>query len=51
MLMPDRPTVDWVGMAKSMSVEAGRATDRGCLNRELSRGLAGSGPCLIEVVR
>lgn len=50
MLMLDRPTIDWVGMARSMGVEAGRATDLGGLAREMSRGLASGGPYLVEVV-
>jgi len=50
MLSLDRPTIDWVGLARSMGVEAGRATDLGQLARELSRGLASSGPYLVEVV-
>jgi acetolactate synthase-1/2/3 large subunit len=50
MLMLDRPTIDWVGMARSMGVEAGRATDLGGLARELARGFASSGPYLVEAV-
>jgi acetolactate synthase I/II/III large subunit len=50
MLSLDRPTIDWVGLARSMGVEAGRATDLGELARELSRGLASRGPYLVEAV-
>jgi len=50
MLTLDRPAIDWVGLARSLGVEAGRATDLGSLARELSRGLASSGPYLVEAV-
>ncbi|MFM1990109.1 MAG: hypothetical protein RJA99_3066 [Pseudomonadota bacterium] len=50
MLSLDRPTIDWVGLARSMGVEAGRATDLGELARELRRGLASTGPYLVEAV-
>jgi acetolactate synthase-1/2/3 large subunit len=50
MLSLDRPAIDWLSMARAMGVEAGRATDLGGLARELSRGLASSGPYLIEAV-
>jgi thiamine pyrophosphate-dependent acetolactate synthase large subunit-like protein len=40
-----------MSMAKSMGVAAGRAADLGGLIRELPRGLARSGPYLIEVAR
>ncbi|HMS81065.1 MAG TPA: thiamine pyrophosphate-dependent enzyme, partial [Burkholderiaceae bacterium] len=46
----ERPAIDWVAMARSMGVEAGRATDLGALSRELARGLASKGPYLIEAV-
>lgn len=50
MLTLDRPDIDWVGLAKSVGVEAGRALDLDGLAREMQRGLASSGPYLIEVV-
>jgi acetolactate synthase-1/2/3 large subunit len=50
MLSLERPALDWVGLARSMGVEAGRAADLGALARELARGLASSGPYLVEVV-
>ncbi len=50
MLNIDNPTLDFVGIARSMGVEAGRATDLGGLARELSRGLASKGPYLVEAV-
>ena len=50
MLSLDRPTIDWVGLARAMGVEAGRATDLGELARELSRGFASRGPYLVEAV-
>lgn len=50
MLNLDRPTVDWVGLARSMGVEAGRATDLGQLAGEIRRGLASKGPYLVEAV-
>jgi thiamine pyrophosphate-dependent acetolactate synthase large subunit-like protein len=51
MLMHHQLTIDRVGMAKSMSIAARRATDLGGLTRELSRGLTSSEPYLIKVVR
>ena len=50
MLNLDNPTMDFAGMARSMGVESGRATDLGSLARELSRGLASKGPYLVEAV-
>ncbi|HYF59066.1 MAG TPA: acetolactate synthase large subunit [Burkholderiaceae bacterium] len=50
MLSIDRPTIDWVGLARSMGVEAGRASDLGELARELRRGFASPGPYLVEAV-
>jgi acetolactate synthase-1/2/3 large subunit len=50
MLSLDRPTIDWVSMARGMGVEAGRATDLGQLARELARGFASKGPYLVEAV-
>ncbi len=50
MLTIDRPDPDWLSLAKGFGVEAGRATDLDTLAREFKRGLASSGPYLIEVV-
>jgi acetolactate synthase-1/2/3 large subunit len=50
MLMLDRPDLDWVSLAKGHGVEAGRATTLEELAREFKRGIASSGPYLIEVV-
>ncbi len=50
MLRLDAPTLDFVGLARAMGVEAGRATDLGSLARELQRGFASSGPYLVEAV-
>ena len=50
MLRLDAPALDFVGLARSMGVEAGRATDLAGLARELQRGFASSGPYLIEAV-
>lgn len=49
MLMLDRPNLDWVSLAKGHGVEAGRATTLEELAREFKRGIASSGPYLIEV--
>ncbi len=40
MLELDRPTLDWVSLAKGMGVEAGRADDCQSLVEEIQRGLA-----------
>ena len=45
-----RPELDWVGMAKSMGVEAARATTAEELARGLERGFGESGPYLVEAV-
>ncbi|MEO6624383.1 MAG: acetolactate synthase large subunit [Burkholderiaceae bacterium] len=50
MLRLDTPALDFVGLARSMGVEAARATDLGSLASELRRGFASSGPYLIEAV-
>jgi acetolactate synthase I/II/III large subunit len=50
MLMIDRPDLDWVGLAKAQGVEAGRATTLEELTTQFERGIASSGPYLIEVV-
>jgi len=50
MLTIGRPDLDWVALAKGHGVEAGRATTLEELAREFKRGIASSGPYLIEVV-
>jgi acetolactate synthase-1/2/3 large subunit len=50
MLTIDRPDLDWVGLAKAQGVEAGRATTLEELETQFKRGIASSGPYLIEVV-
>jgi acetolactate synthase-1/2/3 large subunit len=50
MLSLEQPTIDWVPLARSLGVEAGRATDLEGLARELARGFASSGPYLVEAV-
>lgn len=50
MLEIGRPDLDWVSMAAGMGVPAARVTDCEGLTRQLRRGLAEPGPCLIEVV-
>lgn len=43
-----RPSLDWVSLARGMGVEAGRAVDGETLAREIQRGLSSEGPYLIE---
>jgi acetolactate synthase I/II/III large subunit len=50
MLEIGRPDLDWVAMATGMGVPASRAADCESLTRQLQRGLAETGPHLIEVV-
>lgn len=50
MLNLDRPDLDFTSMARGMGVPAAKATTLGELARELQRGLATPGPCLIEAV-
>jgi acetolactate synthase-1/2/3 large subunit len=50
MLTIGRPDLDWVSLAKGHGVEAGRAVTLEELAREFKRGIASSGPYLIEVV-
>jgi acetolactate synthase-1/2/3 large subunit len=50
MLSLDRPDIDWMALARSMGVEAFRATTIGELNRALQACLASRGPKLIDVV-
>jgi len=44
------PELDWASLARGMGVPAARAEDADALVRELERGLAEPGPCLIEAV-
>jgi acetolactate synthase-1/2/3 large subunit len=46
----DRPTIDWVSLAKTFGVEAFRAETMDELSRHIDAGMAIDGPCLIEVV-
>ncbi len=50
MLTLDRPVIDWVSLSRSQGVEAGRATNLEELATQMRRGLASSGPYLVEVV-
>jgi acetolactate synthase-1/2/3 large subunit len=50
MLTIGRPNLDWVSIAKGHGVEAGRAATLEGLAKEFKRGIASSGPYLIEVV-
>jgi acetolactate synthase-1/2/3 large subunit len=49
MLTIGRPDLDWVSIAKGQGMEAGRATTLEELAKEFKRGIASSGPYLIEV--
>ncbi len=50
MMSLDRPTLDWVAIAKGHGIEAGRAMDLEGFAREFRRALAVRGPYLIELV-
>lgn len=50
MLTLDRPDIDWVSIAKGFGVPAGRAQSLDELAVQFRRGLAMSGPYLVEVV-
>ena len=50
MMELDRPALDWVGLASSMGVEAGRARTMEELQRHLAAGLRSEGPYLIDLV-
>ena len=50
MMELDRPVLDWVGLARGMGVEAGRARTREELERQLDAGLRSEGPYLIDPV-
>lgn len=44
------PAIDWVALARSLGVEAARATDLDSLARGLAAGLASPGPFVVEAV-
>jgi acetolactate synthase-1/2/3 large subunit len=44
-----RPALDWVGLARSMGVEAERAKTMEGLDRQLAAGLSSEGPYLIDL--
>lgn len=46
----DRPTLDWVDLARGMGVEAGRATTMEEFSLQLDVGLRSQGPYLIDLV-
>ena len=46
----DRPNLDWVALARSHGVEAGRANNLEELAREFRRALAVRGSYLIELI-
>jgi len=50
MMELDRPALDWVGLARGMGVEAGRAKTMEELERQLASGLRSEGPYLIDLV-
>lgn len=50
MLTLDRPTLDWVALAKGHGVPAVQVSDAAALTQALQRGFASQGPCLIEVL-
>ena len=50
MLTLDRPTIDWVSMARGMGLDAARATTLGEFGTAFARALAVKGPALVELV-
>jgi acetolactate synthase-1/2/3 large subunit len=50
MMELDRPALDWVGLARGMGVEAGRAKTMEELERQLAAGLRSEGPYLIDLM-
>ena len=50
MLTLDRPNLDWQALARGHGVEAGQATTLDELATQLKRGIASSGPYLVELV-
>jgi acetolactate synthase-1/2/3 large subunit len=49
MLKIDRPTLDWVALAKGMGVPGRAVATADDLVKALAEGIAGQGPRLIEV--
>ncbi|MDF2760212.1 MAG: thiamine pyrophosphate protein domain protein TPP-binding, partial [Thermomicrobiales bacterium] len=50
MMELDRPALDWVGLARGMGVEGGRARTMEELERQLTAGLSSEGPYLIDLI-
>jgi acetolactate synthase I/II/III large subunit len=50
MLTLDRPTLDWVALARGQGVPGERVVDAESLTAALGRGLATPGPYLVEAV-
>src|SRR5215217_1870039 len=50
MMELDRPALDWVGLARGMGVEGGRAKTAEQLERQLAAGLSSEGPYLIDLM-
>ena len=50
MMELDRPALDWLGLARGMGVEAGRARTVEELERQLAAGLRSEGPYLIDLM-
>jgi acetolactate synthase I/II/III large subunit len=50
MMELDRPALDWVGLARGMGVEAGRAKTMEELESQFAAGLHSEGPYLIDLV-
>ena len=46
----DRPTLDWLGLARGLGVEAVRATTADEFNQALGQSFARPGPTLIDAV-
>lgn len=46
----NKPDIDWVGLAKSMGVDAERVDDASGLSPAIQKGVALKGPYLIEIV-
>jgi acetolactate synthase-1/2/3 large subunit len=50
MMELDRPALDWIGLARGMGVEGGRAKTMEELERQLAAGLSSEGPYLIDLM-
>ena len=50
MLTLDRPSLDWIELARGMGVPGTRVTDLASLAEALQRSFSGRGPSLVEVV-